>query len=94
MQDSIRKFPIRSFTTFFYGMCSEDRLSALIKEAEADGCELIQVMAGMIPPPRTAVALPGASQGPIPVLRVLVRTLDENYDALVKKRDAGKVLVN
>ncbi len=83
------KFPIRKWTTFFYGMCSEDKLTALIKEAEDDGCEFVQVMAGMIPAPQSAVALPGARANPIPVIRLLVRMLDEDYDALVEKKKAA-----
>ncbi len=79
----------QSWTTFFYGMCTEDRMTETIKQAEEDGCELVQVMAGMIPAPQSAVMLPGAKQGPIPVLRILVRTLDSNYDALIAKRDVG-----
>ncbi len=80
------KLPVRSWTTFFYGLCTEDRLIETIKAAEADGCEFVQVVGGMIPAPRSAVALPGTQMAPIPVLRILVRTLDENYDVLVKKR--------
>lgn len=87
---NIKPLPLRSWTTFFYGLCSEDKLTDMVKDAELHGCELVQVIAGMIPPPRTAVALPGASQVPIPVLRLLVRTPDENYAKLVAERDQAQ----
>lgn len=83
------KFPTPKVTTFFYGMCSEDKLTEMIKQAEEDSCELVQVIAGMIPAPPSAVALPGTRQGPIPVLRILVRTTDENYAAMTAKRSAA-----
>ncbi len=74
------------YTTFFYGTCSEDKLTEMVKEAEADGCELIQVIAGMIAAPQSAVALPGTRQAPIPVFRLLVRIPDDAYEALVKNK--------
>lgn len=77
------------WTTFFYGMCSEDKLTAMIKEAEDAGCEFVQIMAGMIPPPPSAVALPGSRPQAIPVLRLLVRMRDEDYAELVKKKGGG-----
>jgi hypothetical protein len=80
------KFPTIKWTTFFYGMCSEDKLTDMIKEAEEDGCEFVQIMAGMIPPPPSAVALPGTRPSPIPVIRLLVRIRDEDYAVLVKKK--------
>ncbi len=80
------KFPTKSWTTFFYGMCTEDRITAMIKESEADGCEFVQLLGGLIPAPRSAVAMPGTQAPPIAVLRLLVRMPDEAYDELVKKK--------
>lgn len=76
----------QSFTTFFYGLCSEDKLIQMIKDAEEENCEFVQIMAGMLPPPPNSLALPGARQSGIPVLRLLVRTTDENYAELLKKK--------
>lgn len=86
----------QTWTTFFYGVCTEDRLTDVIKQAEEDGCELVQVIPGMIPAPVSAVALPGARpQNPILVMRILVRILDEDYEALVKqKQTPDSKLVN
>jgi hypothetical protein len=74
------------YTTFFYGVCTEDRITDVIKDAEDNGCELVQVVPGLMNPPNSSLALPGTKQGPITVLRILVRTTDENYAALVAKR--------
>lgn len=83
------KLPVRTWTTFFYGLCTEDKLTDMIKEAENDGCEFVQAMAGMIPAPQSAVALPNARQAPIPVIRILVRMRDEDYAVLVEKKKAN-----
>jgi len=82
------------YTTFFYGMCSEDKLIELIKAAEADGCEFVQLMSGLIPAPPSAVALPGARPAPIPVLRLLVRMPDDAYAELLKKKGSGSTLIH
>lgn len=81
-------------TTFFYGVCTDDRIIDVIKSAEADGCELVQVIPGLMNPPNSTLALPGSKQGPIPVLKILVRCTDENYAALVAKRNAATPGVN
>lgn len=87
---SINLTPIKC-TTFFYGVCTDDRLIEVIKDAEANGCELVQVVPGLMNPPNSALALPGTKQGPIPVLKILVRCTDENYAALVAKRNQANV---
>ena len=38
------------YTTFFYGLCTEDKLTDMIKQAEEDGCDFVQLIAGMLPP--------------------------------------------
>lgn len=85
----MKEFKAIKWTTFFYGMCSEDKLTEMIKSAEDDGGQFVQVMAGMIPAPQSAVALPGARQAPIPVMRLLVRMQDEAYAELLKKKGGG-----
>lgn len=74
------------YTTFFYGVCDDAHMTDVIKHAEEAGCELVQVVPSLMNPPNSSLALPGSKQGPIPVLKILVRCTDENYAALVAKR--------
>lgn len=80
------KFTLKKQTTFFYGACSEDKLTDMISEAEDEGCELVQVMAGMMMPPQSALAMPGTKPQPIQVMRLLVRMPVDEYDKMLKAR--------
>lgn len=80
------KFTLKKQTTFFYGACTEDKLSDMIRDAEDEGCELVQVMAGMMMPPQSPLAMPGVKHQPIQVMRILVRMPVDEYDKLIKLR--------
>jgi hypothetical protein len=80
------KFTLKKQTTFFYGACTEDKLSDMISDAEDEGCELVQVMAGIMTPPQSPLAMPGVKPQPIQVMRILVRMPVDEYNKLIKSR--------
>jgi hypothetical protein len=73
------------YKTFFYGACTEDKLTQMIADSEEEGCQLVQVMAGMMLPPQSPLAIPMAKPQPIQVMRILVRAREETYNALIAK---------
>ena len=80
------KFNLKKQATFFYGVCTEDKLTSMIADAEAEGCEFLQCIAGMMMPPRSPLAVPGAQVQPIQIIKVLVRMPVDEYDKLIKSR--------
>lgn len=81
-------FNLKPTITFIYGVCTEDKLSEMIRDAESDGCEFLQLMPGMMMPPQSSLAIPGAKVQPIQVMKVLVRMPVDEYDKLIKSRQA------
>lgn len=83
------KFPKQK--VFFYAVCTEDKMTQVISEAEEEGCSLVQVMAGMMPEPRSPLALPNAQPRMLHVLKILVRAPEKVYNALLAKsqKEAG-----
>lgn len=77
--------------TFIYGVCTEDKLSDMVSDAESEGCEFLQIMPGMMMPPQSKFAIPGANVQPIAVMKILVRMPEDKYSALIKSRQAPMI---
>ncbi len=66
---------------FFYGACSEDKVTEMADSLVNDGCTLFQVISGMIPHPNAKFAL-GNQPQLIAIYRFLVTAPESVYRRL------------
>jgi len=60
-------------------------MTEAISDAEEEGCSLVQVMAGMMPAPRSPLALPSERPQMIHIMRILVRAPEKVYNDIIAK---------
>lgn len=84
-----RSLSRQKYRYFFYALCTEDQVTALIKSAEDKGCEFVTLLSGMVPAPKANLTL-HAPKGPeyIPVLRIFVRCREEEWPEISKAMEA------